>query len=190
MALSQITSKARSDYQDLHLKLDFKRKFATLDSQPLVLTRKEHQLFSMLVENAGTTVSRHVLLTRVWGYRSEIRTHTLEVHIYRLRKMLGSYSTQYIESIFGTGYRFQPIAQERVDRSGIHLGICGALRIVQGQQSDGLVHGVTLRACGRRGWSLWRRSQDIACSDDQAGKLMRLVFQKQYCPDKTRSLWC
>jgi hypothetical protein len=43
------------------------------------------------------------------------------VHIYRLRKMLGSYSTQYIESIFGTGYRFQPITQERLYRSGIQL---------------------------------------------------------------------
>jgi DNA-binding winged helix-turn-helix (wHTH) protein len=180
MVLTQITSKARSGYQDLHLKLDFKRKFATLDSQPLMLTRKEYQLFSLLVENAGMTVSRQVLLTRVWGYRSEIRTHTLEVHIYRLRKMLGSYSTQYIENIFGTGYRFQPITQERVDRSGMQLSAFAEhLTIVRGQQSAGLVRGMTLRRCGRRGWSFWKRSQDAACSDDMAGKIVRLVFQKQ-----------
>ena len=36
MALAQITSKAPFNYQDLHLKLDFKRKFATLDSWVLI----------------------------------------------------------------------------------------------------------------------------------------------------------
>jgi transcriptional regulator len=180
MVLTQITSKARPDYQDLHLNLDFKRKYATLDSQPLVLTRKEYQLFSLLVENAGTIVPREVLLTRVWGYSSEIRTHTLEVHICRLRKMLGSYSTQYIESIFKTGYRFQPITQERLGRPGRQLSIfAGHLKIVRGQQSAGLVRGMTLRGCGPRGWSFSRRSQDAACSDDMAGKIMRLVLQKQ-----------
>jgi DNA-binding response OmpR family regulator len=52
---------------DLHLRLDFKRKFATLESQPLVLMSEEYQLFSLLVENTGTTVSRQVLITCVRG---------------------------------------------------------------------------------------------------------------------------
>jgi hypothetical protein len=30
------------------------------------------------------------------------------VHIRRLRKKLGGYADQYIETIFGIGYRFQP----------------------------------------------------------------------------------
>jgi DNA-binding response OmpR family regulator len=44
----------------------------------------------------------------VWGYTNEIRTRTLDVHVRRLRKKLGSYAEQYIETIFGIGYRFQP----------------------------------------------------------------------------------
>jgi DNA-binding winged helix-turn-helix (wHTH) protein len=31
------------------------------------------------------------------------------VHIRRLRKHLGPYSEQYIETIFGIGYRFHPL---------------------------------------------------------------------------------
>jgi DNA-binding response OmpR family regulator len=115
MALTQITSKARPNYRDLHLTLDFKRKFVTLDSQSLVLTRKEYELFSLLVAHAGMTVPRQELLMRVWGHGSEIPTHTLEVHIYRLRKTLGSHGRQYIQNIFSTGYRFQPVTQEQCD---------------------------------------------------------------------------
>jgi len=63
----------------------------------------------VLVENAGEVVRREVLLMRVWGYGAGIRTHTLGVHIRRLRKHLGPYSEQYIETIFGIGYRFHPL---------------------------------------------------------------------------------
>jgi DNA-binding response OmpR family regulator len=95
-------------YQDPHLELDFGRKLATLDTHRLVLTRKEYELLAFLVENAGEIVPRHALLMRIWGYNREIRTRTLDVHIRRLRKKMEPFSEQYIETIFGIGYRFQP----------------------------------------------------------------------------------
>jgi DNA-binding response OmpR family regulator len=67
----------------------------------------------MLVQNAGEIIPREALLWRVWGYSMQIRTRTLDVHIRRLRKKLGSYSEQYIETIFGVGYRFQPYRAQR-----------------------------------------------------------------------------
>jgi DNA-binding response OmpR family regulator len=109
MEIMQITSPSPSRYQDAHLEVDFVRKSVTLDSRCLVLTRKEYELLSLLVENAGEIIPRDVLLMRVWGYSNQIRTRTLDVHVCRLRLRLGSYSGQYLETIFGIGYRFQPI---------------------------------------------------------------------------------
>jgi DNA-binding response OmpR family regulator len=105
----QMMSSAPSRYQDAHLEVDFDCKIAKLDSRRLALTRKECDLLVLLVKNAGAIVSRETLLMRVWGYGKEIRTRTLDVHIRRLRKHLSPYGMQYIETIFGIGYRFQPI---------------------------------------------------------------------------------
>ncbi len=101
-------------YRDEHLSLEFDQQFAQLDSNRLVLTRKEYELLALLVRHAGEIIPREALLMEIWGYGSEIRTRTLDVHIRRLRKKLGRYADQYIETIFGIGYRFQPYRAPRV----------------------------------------------------------------------------
>jgi DNA-binding response OmpR family regulator len=95
-------------YRDAHLTLDFERQAATLDSHPLTLTRKEYDLLALLVSYAGVIIPRAEVLMRVWGYSTEIRTRTLDVHIRHLRKKLGVYADVYIETVFGIGHRFQP----------------------------------------------------------------------------------
>ena len=103
-----------SPYRDEHLTIDFDQQSVALDSQRMVLTRKEYELLSLMVQHAGDIIPREALLMRVWGYGAEIRTRTLDVHVRRLRKKLGSYADQYIETIFGIGYRFQPYRAPRV----------------------------------------------------------------------------
>jgi DNA-binding response OmpR family regulator len=100
-------------YRDPHCVVDFQRQTVWIDSRTLTLTRKEFELFAMLAGNAGEIVPRDVLLQSIWGYSREIRTRTLDVHIRRLRKKLGTYGDQYIETIFGIGYRFQPYREPR-----------------------------------------------------------------------------
>ena len=100
-------------YGDEHLSVDFQKQTVTLDSQCMTLTRKEYELLSLLVQYAGQIVPRDALLMQVWGYGVEIRTRTLDVHVRRLRKKLGAYADQYIETIFGIGYRFQPFHAPR-----------------------------------------------------------------------------
>jgi DNA-binding response OmpR family regulator len=120
MGLVHTASNSPYRYQDSHLEVDFVRKHVVLDSHRLILTRKEFELLALLVENAGEIIPRQVLLMRVWGYSNEIRTRTLDVHVRRLRKKLGSYSEQYIETIFGIGYRFQPF--RAVQRFAVGVG--------------------------------------------------------------------
>jgi|SRR5579871_3648720 len=101
------------EYGDEHLAVDFQQQAVFLDKQRMVLTRKEYDLLALLVQHAGQIVPRNALLLEVWGYSAEIRTRTLDVHVRRLRKKLGSYADQYIETIFGIGYRFQPFQTTR-----------------------------------------------------------------------------
>jgi DNA-binding response OmpR family regulator len=51
------------------------------------LTEKETNILKVLHASAGT-VSRDILLHEVWGYGPAVATHTLETHIYRLRKKI------------------------------------------------------------------------------------------------------
>ena len=98
-----------SAYQDSHLEVNFQKHWVELDGVPVTLTRKEYELLALLCQNAGEIVRRDALLRIVWGYGEGIRTRTLDVHIRRLRKKLAPFSEHYIETIFGVGYRFQPL---------------------------------------------------------------------------------
>jgi DNA-binding response OmpR family regulator len=106
-------------YRDEHLSIDFDQQLALLDTERITLTRKEYDLLALLVQHAGEIIPREALLMRVWGYGAEIRTRTLDVHVRRLRKKLGGYADQYIETIFGIGYRFQPFHAPRFFQSAL-----------------------------------------------------------------------
>jgi DNA-binding response OmpR family regulator len=122
-------------YQDVHMEVDFASASMSVDSRPMALTRKEFELLTLLVQNAGEIITRSILLVRVWGYSPSARTRTLDVHIVRLRKKLGAYSDRYIETICGIGYRFQPFREppSLPDHCGVpamvqSAGTCEALR--------------------------------------------------------------
>lgn len=53
----------------------------------LILTEKENEIFCFLLENE-TSISKNILLKNIWKYNEDIDTHTLETHIYSLRKKL------------------------------------------------------------------------------------------------------
>ncbi|WP_293860438.1 response regulator transcription factor [uncultured Alsobacter sp.] len=54
----------------------------------LKLTEKETAILRFLYRAETRVVTRDVLLTEVWGYNSNVTTHTLETHIYRLRQKI------------------------------------------------------------------------------------------------------
>ncbi|HEY6308651.1 MAG TPA: helix-turn-helix domain-containing protein [Candidatus Angelobacter sp.] len=66
----------------------------------------EYRLLALLVQHAGEVVTRPVLLMQIWGNASKIGRRA-DVHINGLRRRLGIYADQYIETIIGIGYRFR-----------------------------------------------------------------------------------
>ena len=126
MGPTAIGSNHTPAYRDEHLLVDFDQQSAALDTERMPLTRKEYDLRALMVAHAGEIIPREALLMRVWGYGAEIRTRTLDVHVRRLRKKLGVYADQYIETIFGIGYRFQPYHAPRffqADKAAAAVGV-------------------------------------------------------------------
>ena len=53
----------------------------------IILTEKEIQLLELLL-NKKKPISKDNILSSVWNYSSDADTHTVETHIYRLRKKI------------------------------------------------------------------------------------------------------
>ena len=56
-------------------------------NKSLSLTEKETLIINFL-KNSETAVSINELQKYVWGYKSKLETHTVETHVYRLRKKI------------------------------------------------------------------------------------------------------
>jgi DNA-binding response OmpR family regulator len=84
-------------------------------SRPIRLTEKEAALLKYLYRAAGRGVSRHTLLREVWGYSPDVSSHTVETHIYRLRRKIeAGGDTPQIVLNDGNGYRLatlEPLEQ-------------------------------------------------------------------------------
>ena len=68
-------------------KLDINSRKISKDNLSLELTEKETEIISFL-ENTKEPVKINDLQKKVWEYNSSLETHTVETHIYRLRKKL------------------------------------------------------------------------------------------------------
>ena len=53
----------------------------------IILTEKEIQLLELFLNNKNP-ISKDKILSSVWNYSSDADTHTVETHIYRLRKKI------------------------------------------------------------------------------------------------------
>ena len=89
------------------LRLDPGRRSVTLAGEDLEVSRKEFDLLRLLMENAGSVVTRERLIDEVWDTNWFGSTKTLDVHVSALRKKLGEDSTEprYLHTIRGVGFR-------------------------------------------------------------------------------------
>ena len=78
-----------------------------INEQTLGLSPLEFRLLQTFMTHPNRAFSRTQLLDRVWGNEIYVEDRTVDVHIRRLRKALGDHGTM-IETVRGTGYRFNP----------------------------------------------------------------------------------
>ena len=70
-------------------KLDKNEKRLIKDKIFILLTEKEIQLLELFLDNKKP-ISKNIILKEVWKYSTSADTHTVETHIYRLRKKIKS----------------------------------------------------------------------------------------------------
>lgn len=92
------------------LLIDMEQRAVHSGSDLLTLTPREFDLLCFFASHPKQVFSRDHLLDRVWGLEFEGDNRTVDVHVTRLRQKLlaSSSSYEYLETVWGQGYRFQP----------------------------------------------------------------------------------
>jgi len=78
------------------------------DGVELTLRYKEYELLSLLMQQAGTVLTRELLFNQIWGTDWLGDTRTLDVHIRWLRQKIEDDPSrpQYIQTVRNVGYRY------------------------------------------------------------------------------------
>ena len=87
-----------------NLRIDLRRRDATLAGTTLELRAREFDLLAALARDPGVVLTRDALLESVWDTDFAGETRTVDVHVAELRKKLGDDGPR-IETVRGVGYR-------------------------------------------------------------------------------------
>lgn len=97
------------------LRLDLAALRVTLQKKDVPVTPTEFRLLRALMERPGRTLSRHQLLVEARALDPQIagrlQTRTVDMHVRRLRGKL-HFAGDWIKTVRGFGYRFQPPAPD------------------------------------------------------------------------------
>ncbi len=94
------------------LEIDFAKRCAWLDQEPLDLTTNEFMALALLVRNVGKVLDRDQILQELRGMDSDAFNRSVDITMSRLRQKLKDdpKSPTYIKTVWGAGYVF--IGQE------------------------------------------------------------------------------
>ncbi len=92
-----------------NIRINSKSRRVFVKEQELSLKNKEYELLLFLVTNADQVFSKNEIYERIWGYDALGDNATVAVHINRLREKIEEdpSNPQYIQTVWGAGYRFK-----------------------------------------------------------------------------------
>ena len=93
-------------HKSLEIRTDSHKVF--VNGKEVILTTKEYELMIFLASNPNIVFTKEQLFDNIWGEEYYGDTATVAVHIQKLRKKIEKDpgNPEYIETLWGTGYRF------------------------------------------------------------------------------------
>lgn len=104
------SSPKNNDVVEIHgLRIDKTARRVYVDGEEKNFTNKEFDLLTFLAENPNHVFTKEELFRKIWGMESIGDIATVTVHIKKIREKIeyDSAKPQYIETIWGVGYRFK-----------------------------------------------------------------------------------
>jgi len=91
------------------LTIEKKSRRVFLENNEIILANKEFDLLLFLASNPNIVFSKDTLFDKIWGFDSLGETSTVTVHVNRIREKIEKdmNNPQYIETVWGAGYRFK-----------------------------------------------------------------------------------
>lgn len=104
--LKKINSSANNVYTDDTYSFDFNKMEFYVDGSSVELSKTEQKLLSLLIQNKGQTLTRDLLVDRIWTDGADyVDENALSVTVGRLRKKLNA--ANYIQTVYGIGYAWR-----------------------------------------------------------------------------------
>ncbi|MGE4132416.1 MAG: response regulator transcription factor [Bdellovibrionales bacterium] len=109
---SESLPKTEIEINGLHLNPSSHRVTLQQDGKtmPIELTSTEFKLLHLFVTRPDRLLTRQMIVAAVWPHDTHVADRTVDSHVSKLRRKLGS-KGDWIESVFGEGYRFFPSLQ-------------------------------------------------------------------------------
>jgi len=105
LARRNTPAEAETVYLVGDLELDRLARLVRRGGQTITLQPREFRLLEYLMKNAGTVVTRTMLLENVWDYHFDPQTNVIDVHISRLRaKIDKEFDLPLLHTVRGAGY--------------------------------------------------------------------------------------
>jgi len=87
------------------LEMDLLSRKVTRGGREVELRPREFALLELLLRNAGTVVSKTMILSQVWGYRFDPQTNVVDVLVSRLRERIDRpFGKPLLHTVRGVGY--------------------------------------------------------------------------------------
>ena len=91
------------------IRIDKTARRVFVDDEEKIFTTKEFDLLTFLAQNPNHVFTKEELFQKIWGMESVGDVATVTVHIKKIREKVEADTSkpQYIETIWGVGYRFK-----------------------------------------------------------------------------------